>query len=54
MLNVVGNAYADNKEKLSKIVKALENDNFVIAYNNPSSVIILEDDPTLNIEQEEE
>lgn len=43
MLMVYGNAYADTKEKMQEIIKALSEDDFIIAYNSDTSIIILKD-----------
>ena len=53
MLVVFGNAYCNSKERLSEVVSALENDNFVIGYdgNNNSNIIIMKDIP---VEEEED
>jgi len=52
MLKVFGNAYSDNKDNFSEIVKALENAGFEIAYQYDNSGIIMKEVTSLNEDED--
>ena len=54
MRRVVGNAYANSKEDMKKIIAALQNDTFTIAYNNVDETSIVVMETELEEDKEEE
>lgn len=54
MLKNYGSFYVNFKEDYNAVKKALENDGFIIAYNNETSGTILKDDPALNEDESDE
>ena len=53
MLKVYGNLYSDKKEEFDEIVRVLENNGFIVAYNYENSGIIEKEVQSLNGDDED-